>query len=502
MSEFKQERDSQDRSSMRRFSLSLLTIACAFTFLSGELPASPPNVIVILADDQGYADLSCQGVASDVRTPQIDSLAANGIRMTAGYVTAPQCSPSRAALITGRYQQRFGVDEIANCPLPLEEITIAERLQTVGYRTGMVGKWHLSPNPVSVRWAKANLPNIHESTNGRVNIPLKKVTEFHPHTQGFDEYFVGEIQQYFANYDFSGTEAQQTGKWRRERGYRIDLQTQASVSFIERNHDQPFFLYLCYFGPHVPLQATPKYLDRFSDPMKERRRYGLAMLAAIDDGVGKILAKLREHGLEENTLIVYSSDNGAPLKLKKPDDPIGQGGPVWDGSLNDPWIGEKGMLSEGGIRVPFIVQWKDRLPQGIVFDEPVSTLDIAATTIAAAGIDAEPVMDGVNLIPFLMGENQESPHESLFWRFWNQSAIRVGKWKYLRVGQDREYLFDLSLDAHEETNLLAQNPGIVTELSSKLEIWAKEMLPPGAPTKGSDHEEQVWYRHYFPVSPQ
>ncbi len=485
---------------MRRIQqfLTAFTIAWAYFVLTGEVFSSKPNVIVILADDQGYADLSCQGVANDVRTPYIDSLAANGIRMTAGYVTAPQCSPSRAGLITGRYQQRFGVDQITNCPLPLEEITIAERLQNVDYRSGMVGKWHLSPNAVSLRWAKENLPNFRESAGGRVNIPLKKVTEYHPHTQGFDEYFAGEVQQYFANFDFSGSEVQQTGKWRRERGYRIDLQTKASVSFIQRNHDRPFFLYLCYFGPHVPLQATSEYLERFSGRMKERRRYGLAMISAIDDGVGKILSKLREHGLEENTLIVFSSDNGAPLKLKKPDDPIGQGGPVWDGSLNDPWIGEKGMLSEGGLRVPFVVQWKNRLPKGITYDKPVSTLDIAATAIAAAGIEADPALDGVDLIPYLTGKNQASPHDSLFWRFWNQSAVRAGKWKYLKGGEDREYLFDLSLDEHEQTNLLVQHPGIAAKLSSKLEIWSKEMLPPGAPTKGADHEERVWYQHYFP----
>ncbi|WP_417847717.1 sulfatase-like hydrolase/transferase [Thalassoglobus sp.] len=466
------------------------------TVLHAESSARP-NIVLILTDDHGYADLSCQNEVSDVRTPHVDSLAANGVRMTAGYVTAPQCSPSRAAVITGRYQQRFGLDEISRCPLPLEEVTLAERLKAAGYRTGMVGKWHLSPNAVSVRWAKKNLPNLRLNTNGRVNIPLGKTVEYFPHAQGFDEYYAGEVQQYFANFDPGKNELLSTGKWRSDRGYRIDLQTTAATNFIDRNADQPFFLYLCYFGPHVPLQATPEYLKRFPGEMKERRRYGLAMLSAIDDGVGQILSALRKHEIEENTLIVFTSDNGAPLKLNMEDDPIGRGGPIWDGSLNTPWIGEKGMLSEGGIRVPFILQWKNVLPADTVYEQPVSTLDIAATAIAAAGQAIDNSLDGVDLLPYLTGEKKTPPHQSLFWRFWNQSAVRSGKWKYLKAGQSEEYLFDLDSQEHERKNVLKEHPDVAADLATQLKKWSEELRPPGLPRHEVNDQESAWFKHYL-----
>lgn len=455
-----------------------------------------PNILVIVTDDQGYADLSCQGIVEDIQTPHIDSIANAGARMTAAYVTAPQCSPSRAAILTGRYQQRFGVDEISKCPLPLEALTLAEQLKADGYRTGMVGKWHLSPNAVSVDWAKAHMPQLKPSAHGIVNIPRQQTLAYYPHAQGFEEYFVGDVQLYFTNVSTTERTVREMGQLVRQPGYRIDLQTQAAVSFIERNSSDPFFLYVGYFGPHVPLQATADHLQRFPGEMKERRRYGLAMLSAIDDGVGQMLDTLRSHAIEDRTLIVFTSDNGAPLKLQMPDDPVGIGGPTWDGSLNTPLTGEKGMLSEGGIRVPFVMQWKQRIPRGIVFQEPVSTLDIAATALAAAGVSSETPLDGIDLLPELTQSDKRSQPRRLYWRFWNQAAIREGDWKYLRVGSEREFLFELAQDPQERVNRLSEQPQLAERLKQQLQEWTDQLLTPGW-TDGLNHQEQNWYRHYF-----
>jgi arylsulfatase A-like enzyme len=460
------------------------------------MAASKPNIIVILTDDQGYADLSAQGQVRDIKTPHIDSLAKNGVRCTAGYITAPQCSPSRAGLITGRYQQRFGLDTIPDCPLPLEEVTIAERLHAAGYVSGMVGKWHLDPNPTCRRWLQEHLPEAAQRTPGRVPIPEKWLRAYSPLAQGFDECFMGEMHRYLATFDLQGQPVSPQGEWVREDGYRLDIQTEAALAFLQRNRAKPFFLYLGYFGPHVPLEATKQYLDRFPGQMPERRRYALSMLSAIDDGVGRVLQRLRDYGLEDNTLIVFTSDNGAPLMKTKPDTrPITENG--WDGSLNDPWVGEKGMLAEGGIRVPFLLQWKGVLPAGRVYDQPVSSLDIAATAVALAGLPSDKRLDGVNLIPFLTDKISGSPHEALYWRFWNQAAIRSGKWKYLRTSTVGEYLFDLQGDADEKKNLIKDHPEMARQLGGRLATWTGGLNPPGVPSKSLNNQEEAWYEFYF-----
>ncbi|TWT39918.1 Arylsulfatase [Thalassoglobus neptunius] len=483
---------------------SSIAVAVGILILSfgGQIEASGPrenrpNIVVILSDDHGFADLSCQGIASDVRTPFIDSLAKNGARFTAAYVTAPQCSPSRAAILTGRYQQRFGLDEISKCPLPLNEVTFAERLQELGYQTGMVGKWHLSPNAVSLNWARENLPGIKVGRNGRVNIPVERALEFYPDKQGFGQYFTGEIQQYFVNYDLDKRVPSGEGRWKYVPGHRIDIQTQAAVRFIENNHQEPFFLLVGYFGPHVPLQATPDRLDRFPDAINQRRRYGLSMIAAIDDGVGQIVESLSTFDVLDNSLVFFTSDNGAPLKLTKPDDPIGQGGAIWDGSLNDPWLGEKGMLAEGGIRVPFVVQWPDRIPKEAVIDQPVSTLDIAATALSAVGVENVRELDGIDLLPILDESEESQSERPLFWRFWNQSAVRLGKWKYLRLGDSREFLFDLKSDPQESTNLISEQPEIARDLEEQLAEWTKGLEPDGMSDDRPNSQERAWYEHYF-----
>lgn len=482
-----------------RFAVCLWGIAPCIPIQAAE----HPNIIVILADDQGCADLGVQGVVKDVRTPNLDALAASGVRCTNAYVTAPQCSPSRAGLITGRYQQRFGFDTIPDCPLPLEETTIAERLHPAGYVCGMVGKWHLDPNPTSEKWIQAHLPEMAGKSRAETRIPESARIAYSPAAQGFDEYFQGEIQNFWANFGLDGKSLKETGEWQILKGsYRIDVKTDAALAFIQRNKAKPFFLYLAYMAPHTPLDAPKKYLDRFPGPMPERRRYALAMISAIDDGVGRIMAQLRENGIEENTLIFYTGDNGAPLKITKPDSPINGDPGGWDGSLNDPWVGEKGMLTDGGVHVPFLVSWKKELPAGVVYKQPVSSLDIAATAVAVAGLPPDKKLDGTDLIPFLSGKIGTPPHASLFWRFWNQAAVRSGNWKYLTVGNKAEFLFDLSGDIHENKNLIAQHPEIAAKLKTQLENWTKELAPPGLPTGPANNQEGPWYEHYLGLKPE
>jgi arylsulfatase A-like enzyme len=489
---------------LRLTAFALLAPLVAGGILSGsnhaQAAGTKPNLIIILTDDQGYADLSVQGVVGDVRTPHIDRMAREGVRLTSGYITAPQCSPSRAGLITGRYQQRFGFDSIPDCPLPLEEITIAERLREAGYVSGHVGKWHLDPNPLATRWIRQHLPDQAANARNRITIPEPLRRAYSPLAQGFDDCFAGETTGYFATYDLEGRSLSPQGQRVVTRGrYRIDVQTEAALAFLRRHHQRPFFLYLNYYGPHVPLEATPKYLDRFPGEMPERRRYALAMMSAIDDGVGRILAALGDYGIDGRTLVAFTSDNGAPLQIHKEDKkPVDLISADWDGSLNEPWIGEKGMLTEGGIRVPFVLRWPGTLPAGRVYDQPVISLDLAATAVAMAGLPADGQLDGVNLIPFLTGEKPGPPDRALYWRFWNQAAIRAANWKYLKVGDSHEFLFDLGSDAHETQNLLGAHPDVARRLRTLLGEWTAQ-LPPPTETVRVPRQEARWYGHYLGI---
>ena len=426
--------------------------------------ARQPNVIVIFTDDHGYADLSCQDIRSDIRTPNIDRLAEQGVRMTSGYVTAPQCVPSRAGLLSGRYQNRFGVESNGESLVGFnEQVTLPERLQRTGYVTGMIGKWHLGPAQEIVR-------------------------------HGFDDVFYQGGS--WTNFDIDGNDVSPGTTFKQL--YHLDAKSAAAKAFINRHSDEAFFLYLAYRAPHVPLDATQKYLSRFPGEMPERRRQALAMMSAVDDGVGGILDTLAEHGLEKQTLIFFIGDNGAPLKIHKIDAP--GGGPGWDGSLNEPLNGEKGMLSEGGIRVPFVVHWPGTIPAGGIDDRPVISLDVAATAIAVAGLDRDQELDGVNLIPFLNGSNQSSPHEELYWRWVAQSAIRRGNWKYLRGG-DREYLFNLDVDDEELHNVAKQNPEVASQLRAKLEDWTATLSPPGLATRPMSSTWSSYFDHYLDGKP-
>ena len=426
-----------------------------------------PNIIVIYTDDHGWPDIGVAGINDDLRTPHLDRLAADGVYASNGYSTAPQCVPSRAGLLIGKFQSRFGVESNG---APLDgfnaELTIAERLKRAGYATGQIGKWHLGPT--------------------------QNITD-----HGFDDVYAKNANRpCSANYTLAG----KTIKMQQVNDglYHLDACTQAAKVFIERHQEKPFFLYLAYRAPHVPLDAPKKYLDRFPGKMPQRRRQALAMISAMDDGVGLIRDTLKQHGLEQNTLIFYIGDNGAPLKIHKLDAP--GGGPGWDGSLNKPMNGEKGMLSEGGIRVPFVVSWPGTIPGKQVYRHPIVALDVAATAVAIAGLKPDNSLDGVNLIPHLTGKIKAAPHESIQWRWIAQAAVREGRWKFLKGGK-REYLFDLDNDREELFNLLSSEPKVADRLRAKLHNWAAELKPAGLETKGMSETWEGYYDFYLDGKP-
>lgn len=409
---------------------------------------SRPNIIVIYTDDHGHADLGVQGVVQDIKTPHLDALARRGVLARNGYSTAPQCVPSRGGLMVGKFQGRFNLD---NNGSSLEgfnkETTIAQRLRDAGYATAHFGKWHLGP------------------------------TEEIPQ-HGFMHTFAQNAQRPFSsNITLEGKDMPM-GTLPPEM-YHIEGCSRAAASMIDRYKDQPFFLYVAYRAPHTPLDAPATYTRRFPGDMPERRRQALAMLSAVDDGVGLIHQTLEKNKLSERTLIFFIGDNGAPLKIHKADKPLDGDAGGWDGSLNTPFNGEKGMLAEGGMHVPFLISWPGAVAGGKEFKHPVSALDVAATAASVANLTIKPnELDGVNLIPFLKGERTESPHESLMWRWSAQSAIREGNWKLLRGGE-REYLFDLSSDIEEKHNQATAHPEVANRLRGKLTAWCNELQPPG-----------------------
>jgi len=416
-------------------------------------PAQRPNVLVIVADDQGYADVGVQG-CKDIPTPHIDSLAKSGIRCSSGYVSGPYCSPTRAGLMTGRYQERFGHEfnpgpaaaAGSDVGLPLTETTLADRLKGAGYWTGIVGKWHLG-----------------------------YAEKFHPQKRGFEECF-GFLGGDARNRILRGEApvAEQT--------YLTDAFGREAMAYLERHKQQakPFFLYLAFNAVHTPLEATQKYLDRFNSIDDPRRRTYAAMTSAMDDAVGEVLKKLRQSGLEEKTLIFYVSDNGGP--------------PV-NASNNFPLRGYKAQTLEGGIRVPWFVQWKGHLPAGKTYDQPVIQLDIHATALAAAGVAITPEMrlDGVNLLPYLKGENGEPPHQALYWRFGRQMAIRMGDWKLVRHNQsDGLELYNLKDDIGESKDLAQSNSDKLNELKAAWDKWNGTLEEPrwGAPPRAKAKAKQ------------
>ncbi|HYT95098.1 MAG TPA: sulfatase, partial [Gemmataceae bacterium] len=427
-------------------------LASPATAAPGTKPKRP-NIIILLADDLGYADAGFQG-CKDIPTPHIDSLARNGVRFTSGYVSGPYCSPTRAGLMTGRYQNRFGHEFNPGAGvkqgMPVSEVTMADRLRALGYVTGLVGKWHLGGAP-----------------------------KMHPTARGFQEFFgfLGGAHSYFPA--IKGKAIQRGTSPVEEKEYLTDAFAREAVGFIDKHAKEPFFLYLAFNAVHTPMEASAKYLERFPKIADKQRRTYAAMLSAMDDAIGRVLAKLREHGLEDDTLIFFFSDNGGPTMI----------GTTINGSRNFPLRGSKRQLLEGGVRVPFVLQWKGRLPGGKQYDHPIIALDILPTALAAAGaeVPAGAKLDGVNLLPYLEGKVQGAPHDTLYWRFGEQLAVRRGDWKLVRYDNTGLHLYNLKADIGEANNLAAKHPEKVKELKTAWDRWNTELAAPlwGAGKKGA-----------------
>lgn len=457
---------------MKFFLILLFTLMPLEALHAAAVPqtAIRPNILLIYTDDHGWADLGLQGVDNDIQTPHLDQLARDGVRFTRGYVTAPQCVPSRAGVITGRYQQRFGVEDNNKGPLPLEERTIAEQLKPAGYVSGWVGKSHLD-----IRSGKG--------VGKQARIQLDHL----PHRQGFDEYFRGEMRDYYASHALDGQPLEDAPQLVKDPRFRVTVQTEAALSFLDRRTarpEQPWFLYLAWYAPHVPLESPEPWFSKTLVTLPKARRQALAMMAAMDHGLGLIRAKLKAMGADQNTLIFFIGDNGAPLK---------QG--AWNGSLNLPLIGEKGMLTDGGVRVPFVAAWPGRIPSGQVYEHPVSSLDVAATAVALAGLPHDANLDGVNLLPYLTREITGPPHEALFWRWRSQAAVLEFPWKLIHLGEHERYLFNVSAPEGELKNLLPEQPEITMRLEAKLKAWSDHLQPPGPPEPNNDQDNLFFSAH-------
>ncbi len=441
---------------MMKTYLPLLFFSALTSFSTVLGQTAPPNIVVILADDLGYGDVGFNG-CRDIPTPNIDSIASNGVRCTNGYVTEPFCSPSRAALLTGRYHQRYGEDfgptlGSANprLGLPMTETILPQLLKPAGYVCGAIGKWHLGYVP-----------------------------ELYPTRRGFDEFF-GFLD---AGSPYYNAAVLRNETPLVETQYLTDAFTREGVDFINRHAPEPFFLYLAYNAVHKPYDTPPQiYMDRVSyitDP--NRKRYA-AMTVALDDGVGQILDTLETHRLLENTLVIFLSDNGAPQEA------------ATDGDIsnNAPLRGYKSNVLEGGVRIPFALQWTAQLPPGGVYDEPVSSLDIVTTAAEVAGVPLplDRIYDGIDILPYLRG-TQASPARTLFWRFpglgpdspdhrntiW---AVRSGPLKLIvERGADSSppALYNLQSDIAELQDLAVTQPDDVSSLSARYAQWTLDTVP-------------------------
>ncbi len=440
-------------------------LACAAAgTLSAQRYHPRPNVVVIISDDQGWGDIGCYGAETDPRTPHLDALAASGVRLTSFYVNAPMCSPTRAAMLTGRHPLRCGVPFVVDSSpgvvgLHGDEVTLAEVLREAGYRTGLIGKWHLGSAPESL-----------------------------PNAQGFDDFygFRSGCIDYFSHRFYWGLGA---GKpsfhdlWRNneevdESGeYATHLITREAKRFLRESSGEPFFLTVAYSAPHYPMHAPARYLERFGHVSDPERKMHLAMVAAMDDGIGEIVQTLEERGLRESTLVFFFSDNGATIE-----DRAGSGG------RNTPYRGYKFSFFDGGVRMPAMASWRGILPAGRTRDALCAGYDLFPTLAKLCGgkIPQDRVIDGRDIWPLLM-DGARSPHESLYWRRYDQEAVRRGDWKLIRNpilalgeehrlrGEDEVFLANLAEDPGEKVNLARKRPEIVAELEALARRWAAEL---------------------------
>jgi arylsulfatase A-like enzyme len=437
---------------MIRLLVSLFFIAVA------SIAAERPNILVIVADDLGYADVGFQG-CKDIPTPHLDKLAAQSIRCTNGYVSHPFCSPTRAGLLTGRYQHRFGhennpawLPESTVAGLPLSQTTLPQLLKKSGYTTGAVGKWHLGAHP-----------------------------QFHPMKRGFEEYYgmLGGGHVYFPD-EKGGPEylipMNRNGADEPLKEYITTALGKEAAAFTERHSGdgKPWFLYLTFNAPHTPLSAPKETIAKLAHIVNEDRRVYGAMILEMDAAIGHVITALDEKKQRENTLIFFVSDNGGP------DISARTGKPCF--TDNTPLRGHKGAVFEGGMRVPFLVSWPAKLKPG-TFDHPVIAIDFLPTSVAVAGgqIPGDLSVDGVNLLPHLSGEKTTPPHETIFWRTSGPGqnyAARSGKWKFVRLPGTEPQLFDLSVDVGEKNNVAAANPEVLKKIEAEVDAWDKGNIAP------------------------
>ncbi|MBW2423737.1 MAG: sulfatase-like hydrolase/transferase [Deltaproteobacteria bacterium] len=471
--------------------------------LGREPGERPPNIVMILADDLGWNDLSFGGggvAGGTVTTPNIDSIAAEGVNFRNGYAANAICAPSRAALLSGRYSTRFGFEFTPTPPgmmqlvprlgghrprlrepilheggkslpyddmgMPASEITIAELLAEQGYHTVHIGKWHVGRS----QGMAAHDQGFAESLLMASGLYLP---EEHPEVvnakQDFDpiDRFVWASMRYAAS--FNG------GDRFEPEGYLTDYYTDQAVRVIEANRDRPFFLYLAHWAPHTPLQATREDYDALSHIEIHRQRVYAAMVRSLDRGVGRVLEALEENGLEENTLVLFTSDNGGAGYIGLPD-------------VNRPFRGWKLSLFEGGIHVPFFAKWPARIPPGTESSDPVQHFDLFATAAAAGGarLPTDRKIDGVDLVPYVIGEVTGPPHRALFWRSGASQTALVDGWK-LNVSDPpgRTWLFDMNADPTERRDLARERPDKVAELIAALSAHNAEQAPPAWPRQAS-----------------
>jgi arylsulfatase A-like enzyme len=440
---------------MNSITLCLVILSAISVFESAQLAGQDqPNIVLLFADDAGYADFGFQG-SREMRTPNLDRLASEGILCTNAYMTACVCGPTRAGLITGRYQQRFGCEENPVPPamdpaglqgpdmgLPLNQKTMADYLKDLGYRSIALGKWHLGGTDL-----------------------------YHPMRRGFDEFlgFRGGSRSYWAYKETPADPMKKLergiGNFEEHEGYLTDVLADEACRFIRDNKDRPFFVYMAFNAPHTPMEAPQEDLAQFPNLDRKRKTYA-AMTLALDRACGRVLQTLEELNLAENTLVVFTNDNGGPSFV--------------NASINDPLSGVKATHLEGGIRVPFVIKWPEKLTAGSEYHQPVSALDLLPTFIKAAGGDVgalhEP--DGVSLIPYLMGDNPGRPHQTLYWKKESRAAIRDMDWKLIRLPDRPAELYNLSSDIAEQHDMSAVYPEKVEELYKKLWVWEVELVRP------------------------
>ncbi len=421
----------------------------------------PPNIVLILADDLGYADIGVHG-SKTIPTPHIDRIAKEGVRFPNAYVTAASCSPSRAGLLTGRYQQRAGFEFNTSGAaithrlfrgLDPAVVTLADVLSKAGYKTGMFGKWHLGTR-----------------------------NHLHPLSRGFDQFY-GFLAGAHSFFPSKGVQPVQTTIMRGrtaliEPEYLTDAIAREAVRFINENHDAAFFAYVPFNAVHTPIEATEKYKQRFASEKNPKQRDYNAMTSALDDAVGSILRAVSENNLDDNTLVIFLNDNGGPIYTG-----VQSNGPLRLGKL---------FLFEGGVRVPLLIRWKGRFQPGTVYEQTVSSLDLFPSICSAAGIQLpdQLALDGVDLVPYVEGKNKGNPHHKLFWSNGPNRAMRMGNWKLVQ-SHDHVWLFDLATDLGEKKNLSQSRPEIVKKMQEALDLWQAEMPAAAWPSKPNRRKVKI-----------